>query len=227
MNNVFVGTQQKFSDNFQFVREYFRNLTQYYNQWNYSNIKCTYYNLDIENSLIDQDKLLAGTYETIGQMSGFRWRKILDLPLNGLEALSTTPTADEQGVTNKEKLTTAWISSNSELVCQVHDFVMFTEVKNSQNYYLRNPPLFEVVNVEKSPDFDKPFQKITMKISYIPAQKLNEQVDGLFYWMDYEKQMYGIDNAICLNRLLKEREKTCCNKFYNQNTGLYMDIVNL
>jgi hypothetical protein len=99
MNNVFIGNQQKFSDNFQFVNEYFKLLTKYYSGWNYSNIHCTYYSFDIENNIQDADKLMSGAYETIGKLSGYRWRKILDMPLNNVEALTTTPISDEKGVT--------------------------------------------------------------------------------------------------------------------------------
>lgn len=227
MNNTFIGNQQKFSDNFQFVNEYFKLLTKYYSSWNYSNIHCTYYSFDVENNIQDDDKLMGGAYEMIGKLSGYRWRKILDMPLNNVEALTTTPVTDEKGVTYSEKITTCWIPSDIQIECHVHDFVLFSDLQNSENYYLRRPPLFEVVNVERSPDTDTTFYKITLKISYISQLDIDKQINGLFHYIDYEKKLYGIDDSICMNTLLNERTETKCNKFYNTGTGLYFDTIDL
>ena len=227
MNNIFVGNQQKFTNNFEFVNEYFKLLTRYYSSWNYTSIHCTYYSFDLENNVQDNDKLVNGSYEMIGNLSGYRWRKYLDIPLNNVEALSTTPTADEKGVTNSEKITTCWFPSTIEIECHVHDFLLFSDAQNSDNYYLRRPPLFEVVNVERSPDFDSTFYKITIKISYISQLDIDKQINGLFHYHDYEKKLYGLDDSIILNTLLTERKKNCCNSTYDVNTGLYMEKVNL
>ena len=225
MNSVYVTNQQKFTDNFDFVNEYFKLLTQYYSTWIYGDVRCTYYSLDIENSVIDDTQLMNGSYEPLGKLSGWRWRKILDLPLANIEALSTTPTADDKGVTTSEKMTTAWLSNIIQIECHIHDFVVFSECQNSDNYYLRNPPVFEVVNVERSPDFDNAFYKISLKVCQHPQKELDTQINSLIHYFDYEKRMYGVDNSIILNSLLNERKNNCCNSFYNDNTGLYFDVV--
>ena len=227
MNNTYVTNQQRFYDNFNHVNEYFKLLTQYYQNWNLANVNVTYYSLDIENSYIDDDKLMNGSYELVGDWSGYKWRKILRFPVNNVEQTMTTPTADEKGVTYSEKLTSCWVPSNGQIECHVHDFVVFSDCQDSDNYYLRNPPIFEVVNVERSPDFDNAFYKIMLKVSYIPQSLIDKQICSLLHFHNYEKYLYGIDDSICLNTMLDERKKNKCNHYYNDNTGLYFDRINL
>ncbi len=45
--------------------------------------------------------------------------------------------------------------------------------------------------------------------------------------MDYEKKIYPIDNSIMLNKLLAEREKTPVKEHFHENTGLYVDKIDL
>ena len=224
----YISHQQKILDSYsQFALEYFRELTQYYQNWNVPNVNVTYYSLDIENSLIDEDKLVGGPYETVGQLSGLKWRKYLNVPFSNVEQLPANVTADEKGVTSSDKITSMRIASNTHIECHAHDFLCFTDLKDSSTYKLRNPPLFEVINVEKSPDFDVTFYKISCKISYIPMNNIDEQVDGLFNFFDYEKKLYGIDDSICMQQIIEQVQFGVCNKFFNKNTGLYMEKVNL
>ena len=225
MNNTYVTNQQRFYSDFNHINAYFKLLTQYYQNWNLGDVHVTYYSLDLENSYIDDDKLLNGTYELIGSLSSLRWRKILNLPVNNIESLTTTPTADEKGVTYSEKITTCWFASSNQIECHVHDFLVFSEFQDNDNYYLRNPPMFEVVNVERSPDFDNTFYKITLKITYIPQSSIDKQICTLLHYHDYEKMLYGIDDSICLNYMLFERQKNKCNYYHNDNTGLYFDRI--
>ena len=225
MNNTYVTNQQRFYSQFNHINEYFKLLTQFYQNWSLSNACVTYYSLDIENSHIDDDKLMNGSYELVGDLSGYRWRKILKLEVNNIEQTMTTPTADEKGVTYSEKLTSCWIPSNDQIECHVHDFVVFSDCQDSDNYYLRNPPVFEVVNVEKSPDFDCAFYKVMLKVTYLSQTMLDNQITSLLYYSDYEKGLYGIDDSICLETLLSERSKNKCNYFHNKNTGLYFDKI--
>ena len=224
----FIYNQQKFSDKYgDFVSEYFKLLTKYYQHWTQPDINCTYYSFDLENSLMDETKLVGAVYESVGELTGLRWRKILHLPLSNVEAVPTNVTADEKGVTSSDKMTSAKIPSSNQIEPHAHDFICFTEVQDPGNYKLRNPPLFEVLNVEKSPDFDECFYKVSAKITFITMDDIDKQVHGLFDFVDYEKKLYPIDDSICLNQILESRPNHCCNKFYNQNTGLYFDTIDL
>lgn len=218
--------QAKFGDDFPFIENYIDLVNGYYSSWAFGSFEVNYYSLDIENSTIDLDKLVGGSYEMTGSLSGWRWRKILDFEVSGLEVLPTTTTADEKGVTNSDKMTTCNFPVTQGIIPHVHDFITFqqgTVVK--PNYVLRNPPMYEVVNIEKSNDLDLCYYKVSLKVSYIAQDEIDRQLSGLYQYIDYEKMVYPIDDAIILQKIAAEkREKR---KFmpalYDQNSGLYFD----
>ena len=217
--------QSKYADKYDFIKDYTRLVNEYYSHWLYPSFKTTYYNLDIENSNIDEKKLVGGSYEMVGDLSGWRWRKIIDFDLNAIEAVQTTPTSDERGVTLSEKLTTAMFPFIQGLVPQVHDFVSFSDLNTGDNYILRDPPLYEVVNIERSNDTDICFYKINLKVSYVTVSQIECQLSELLDYIDYEKNMYPIDPAIVLNKIMAEKSKSLLNKKFNQNCGLYLEEV--
>ena len=217
--------QSKYADRFEFIKDYTRLVNEYYSKWLFPSFKTTYYNLDIENSKIDDDKLVGGSYEMVGDLSGWRWRKVLDFDLNGIEAVQTTPTSDERGVTLSEKMTTAMFPFIQGLVPQVHDFICFSDLNFGDNYILRDPPLYEVVNVERSNDTDICFYKINLKVSYVSVSQIDQQLTELLDYIDFEKSIYPIDPAIVLNKIMSEKSKSILSEKFNQNCGLYIKEV--
>lgn len=159
----------------------------------------------------------------IGDLSGWKWRKILALQINGTEPVSMTPIADEKGVTNSEKLTTAYFPKIYELQPNIHDFVSYECMNTNNNYRRRQLSLFEVVNVEQNNDFDFGFFKVSMKISYVLPKQLDCQLSGVYTLVDYEKQIYPIDQSIIINELLNERTKNKLKSYFDQNCGLYCE----
>lgn len=218
--------QGKFTDTFTFIEDYINLVNKYYSLWSIPSINGTYYNLDIENSKIDRDKLVNGSYELVGDLSGYMWRKVLNFEFDGVEPISTTtPTADERGVTYSEKMTTALTPIGQGIVPQVHDFFCFTNLNTGDNYILRNPPLYEVVNVERSNDTDYMHYKVSMKISYVTVSQIENQISELMQYVDYEKKIYEIDQAIILQKIMWQKDNLLINKTYDQNCGLYLDNV--
>lgn len=219
--------QSKFTDTFKYVNDYFDLVNRYYASWNFGRFVCTYYNLDIENSHIDENKLSGGTYEMVGELSGWRWRKILDLDINGLETLPTNPTTDERGVTMTDKMTTTTFPKTYGIIPQVHDFVCFSEVHTDDNYILRDPPLYEVVNIERSNDMDVCVFKISLKVSYVRKSQIEKQLSELTHFMDYEKRLYPIDDAIAMQTIMWQNSeaKHKRNVTFDQNSGLYIDTI--
>lgn len=215
--------QSKYSDRFDFIKDYNKLVNRYYAKWLYPSFKSVYYNLDIENSVIDETQLVGGSYEMVGDLSGWRWRKVIDFDINGIEAVPTTPTTDERGVTWSEKLTTCYFPVIQGLVPQVHDFICFKEIDDNENYILRDPPLYEVVNIERSNDSDFCFYKVNLKVSYVAVSQVETQLSELLDYMDFEKKIYPIDPAIVLNKIMAEKSKNQINKLFDQNSGLYIE----
>jgi len=225
-NSPFTN-QTKFTTNLNYVNQYFDLVYNYYSQWQLPTIKVTYYNFDIENSVIDKGKLNGGSYELVGEKSGYRWRKVLDFPINGLSQVNTTPTNDERGTTNSEKLLDAYFPRTNMIVPKVHDFIAFDEFNTNNRHILSDPPLYEVVNVEKANDFELAFYKINMKVTYVTKSRVDVQLTDILDFVDYEKKLYGIDQAIVLQKLLEERGRNKLKDSFDSKSGLYCETIEL
>lgn len=227
MVNTKFAPQPKFVTNTKYVNDYFDLVNDYYSQWGLNTIKVSYYNLDIENSNVDKTKLDGGSYEMIGEKSGWRWRKVLDFPINGLSQVNTTPTNDEKGTTNSERLLDAYFPRTCGLVPSVHDFIAFDGFNVNNRFILNDPPLYEVVNVERSNDFEKGFYKINMKISYVTKSGIDMQLHDILDFVDFEKKMYTLDGAIVLQKILEEKGKNKLKSSFDQHSGLYLETLKL
>lgn len=218
----------KFSDRkLDYVNQYFDLVNEYYSTWSLPNIKVSYYNLDIENSNVDKSKLDGGAYQIVGNLSGWRWRKVLNFSLNGMAQVNTTPTNDERGTTNTEKLVDAYFPRTQGLVPKVHDFIAFDQFNTNNRFILNDPPLYEVVNVEKSNDFELGFYKIFCKVTYVLKSQVDCQLTDIIDFLDYEKKLYTLDASLVLNKLLDEKERTTLQDGFDQRIGLYCETIDL
>lgn len=225
VNNTRFPNQPKFITNNNYVNDYYDLVNDYYSHWNLNTIKVTYYNLDIENSNIDKDKLNGGAYEMVGSKSGWRWRKILELPINGLGTVNTTPVNDEKGTTNSEKLLDAYFPRTTGVVPKVHDFVAFEQFNKNGHFILNRPPLYEVVNVEKSNDFEYGFYKINMKVSYVTQFDIDQQLHDILDFVDFEKRLYDLDGAIILQKIIEQKCENKLKTLFDQKSGLYCETT--
>lgn len=229
MINKIPTYHSKFSNRgIEYINEYYDLLNDYYSTWTAPTVKVSYYNLDIENSNIDKTKLDSGAYQVVGNLSGWRWRKVLNFPVNGMQQMNTTPTNDEKGTTNTEKLVDAYFPRTQGVVPKVHDFIAFDNFNVNNRYILNDPIMYEVVNVEKSNDFELGFYKINCKVTYILKSQVDMQLTDIVDFIDYEKKLYSIDSSLILNRLLDEKAKhNELQLAFDQKLGLYCETMNL
>lgn len=219
--------QSKFITNNNYINDYIDLVNDYYSNWNLNTIKVTYYNLDIENSVIDKEKLNGGSYEIVGKKSGWRWRKVLEVPINGLSQVNTTPTNDEKGTTNSEKLLDAFFPRTIGIVPKVHDFIALEQFNVNNHYILNNPPLYEVVNIEKSNEFELAFYKINMKISYVTKDAIDMQLHDILDFVDFEKKLYALDQSIILQKLIEQKCENKIKNLFDQKSGLYCENITI
>ena len=224
INGKFLN-KPKFVTTNNYVNEYFDLVNDYYSQWNLNTIKVSYYNLDIENSVIDKEKLNSGSYEMVGEKSGWRWRKILQFPLGNISQPNLTPTNDERGTTISDRLMDAVFPRSNGIVPKVHDFISFDQFNTETNFMLKDPPLYEVINIEKSNDFELSFYKINLKISYVTKSAIDMQLHDILNFVDYEKRIYNLDASIVLEKLLEEKGENKLKGLFDQKSGLYAETI--
>jgi len=183
---------------------------------------CTYYNLDLPNSVYDGNILDAGSYEKTGNRSGLKWRKILLLPVYGIEQIQPTKSAEEDGVTMKTQMTSFNFPTEYYIKPMAHDYIKFEQdiLKPTNNQY----PLYQVTNIEKATNTDKSFWKVQCQVDYRQEEDLENHLSQLCVFFDYNKKIYNIQTATTLYKLLeKNRSLQDMKKYFEVNGGYYFN----
>tara|TARA_R110000824_G_scaffold145428_1_gene313708 strand:- start:875 stop:1540 length:666 start_codon:yes stop_codon:yes gene_type:complete len=184
---------------------------------------CTYYNFDFPNSAIDKEMLDAGAFETTGEFSGNRWRKILLLPIYNVEQISNVFGNDERGVGKFEQASSFNIPSIYRIQPSPMDFVYFEETvlndPNKKSDFVQ--PLYQVTNFEKATNTDRTFWKLGIAVSDHKPPELDTQLSGHYTFFDYEKKIYKTEDAVEMFKLLDKNKEIPLNDYYNERCGLH------
>jgi hypothetical protein len=180
----------------------------------------TYYNIDTENTVWEDQKLKGGFYDLIGTYSGVKWNKILLLPVYFPEEITTAFTADERGYV-KDNETRIVIPSTYGITPYVHDFIKLTQnvLRPTNDTY----PIFQVTGVEKSVNTDFTFWKLKVESSSHSTTDIDNQISDMFSFFEYTKKIYPLETSTFLSKLIT-KSKLCqdnIKSFYDKNSGLY------
>lgn len=201
--------------------EDFLNLVyRYYAQHGIAYI-CTYYHLDLTNSICDKDILDAASYEDIGDWSGLVWEKILMVPMYNTEQVSINFFADERGFTKSEQKTSFNFPTLYGIIPTSKDFVVFEEVVLNKNYSSTQVPVFQVVNQERATNTWFDFWRVNMDVSHWEKSQLDQQVRETFIFIDYEKQIYPATIGQVLYSNMQKNTNVKLNDFYRHDIGVY------
>lgn len=205
---------------YDYIYEYQRLVYDYYSK-NAVAYMVTYYNLDPENSTWDDENLLGGSYERVGNLSGTKWTKMLTLPVFYIEEIATLFDAQDVGY-YKEGNTTVVVPSSYGFTPYPGDLV-----KMDQSYMRPNDntyPIFIVTGIEKSANTARTFWKLNLKIrESITTEHIESQVSNTKMFMDYDKQIHTLDEATIIAQSLVKNEKLSedMKAMFDQNSGLY------
>ena len=201
--------------------DYFELLFQYYATCGKS-IPVTYYSLDIPNSTVDSTVLQGGSYEMTGDLSGWLWKKISMLQVYSFEPTQFNLTADDEGVSFKDRTSSLWIPSIYELKPAVHDFICFDFINSRNSFGGDQLPVYEVMNLEKASSTGLTFWKVILKSTFRRTQDIDKQLSGTYTFVDYEKHIYTSSDSILLTKLQLKNSKLPVNSFYKENIGLFV-----
>jgi hypothetical protein len=181
----------------------------------------TYYNLDMTNTVWEDQKLMGGYYEKIGELSGVKWNRIYLLPVFYITEVSTAFDGSETGLLKQNE--SEFIIPSSYGMQPFHnDLIKFEQdyLKITNNTH----PLFVVTGLEKSANADRTFWKMKVKIEQSrTTAELEPQVSGNYVFYDYSKLIYQLDDAISMTKTMQKNEilTSKIKTFFNSNSGLY------
>ncbi len=218
-----MATPQYWQRLYSYIEEYQSLVYDYYSKQGLAFLT-TYYGLNKESTVWDNEEMFNGSYEKLGDLSGIKWNKYLLLPVYFIDEISTSFDATETGY-NKLNETSFVIPSSYGITPYPGDFV-----KLEQNYLQPNNnthPLLIVGGVDIHPNTDKRFWKL--KVSTEQSNRmtqLNEQTEDTFVFFDYDKTIHTLDDSITLTNLLNKQDKISkrLKSLWNENSGFYQTL---
>jgi hypothetical protein len=189
-------TYQPYFRKFNYIQDYFNTANNLVSKIGPA-IPVTYYQVDWENSVYDNDVLVAGNYEKhgVGIKSGIVWKKIYMLPVYQTEQIVPNNNADERGVNYGDSMMSSCVIPGTYGVKSTEwDMIQFDQSFMFQGNAFS--PTFIVRNVDISNYGDINYYKLSLDV--VPNDRivsLEEQVNSIYMFLDFDKTIYPITNA--------------------------------
>lgn len=206
---------------YSYIHEYQNLVFDYYSKHAVSFLT-TYWNINREETIWDDEKLFGGSYEILGDLTGLRWNKYLLLPVYFIEDINTSFDGTETGL-NKEQTTTIVIPSSYGITPYPNDII-----KLEQQYMMStNPnvfPIYTVTGREIHPNTDRRFWKLHLKVEQsMTTIDVDSQTEDSYVFFDYDKKIHTLEEATTLARMLSKNEvlRDRLSKLWDENSGFY------
>ena len=212
---------QNYERIYAYISEYLDLVYDYYAKHVVA-FQTTYYNLNVEETIWEDELIFGGAYEETGELSGIRRNKILLLPVYYMEDITTQFDGQDTGY-NKENTTTFVIPSAYNFVPYPHDIIKMEQsvLRPSNDKY----PLYKVTGVEISVNTDKRFWRLRVEtLESSTTDDVDEQVVGTYAFVEYDKKIHTLADAQFIAKLLVKDSHlvdTKKSEFYDERSGFY------
>jgi len=211
---------QKYERLYAYIHDYQKLVYDFYSKHAIAFLT-TYYSICTEETVWDDEDLLGGSYEPIGELSGIRWNKYLLLPVYFIEDVSTVFSGEETGYI-KEGETNIVIPSTYGITPLPRDIVKVEQeyLRPTNDVY----PIFSVTGVEKSVNTDRTFWKLKLMVEQSrTTTEVEQQLGETYVFYDYDKKVHSVSGASFLtNMLLKNEElRSRLKNLFDYNAGYY------
>lgn len=211
---------QNWSRIYDYIHEYQHLVYEYYSNSAVAFLT-TYWNINRDETVWDDEKLFGGAYEVLGDLTGMKWNKYLLLPVYFIDEINTSFDGSETGL-NKDQTTTIVIPSSYGITPFPNDIVKLEQqyMRPNNNTY----PIFSVTGREIHPNTDKRFWKLRLKVEQsMTTTDVENQTQDTFVFFDYDKQVHTLDEATTLATLMSKNEelRNRLKNMWDENTGFY------
>ena len=189
-------TIQNYNRIYEYIHEY-QNLVYNYYSKHVVAFLTTYYNLNVCETIWEDEDIMGGAYEQVGDLSGIKRNKILVLPLFYAEEYSTSFDGQEIGLVKENETS----------------FVMPSTF-----------PLFIVTGVEIHPNTERRFWKIRCKTFQSEGlSSVEAQVENTYSFVEYDKKIHTLEDSQFMARLLYKHSllKPMLQNLYDSRCGYY------
>ena len=213
---------QKYERIYDYIHEY-QNLVYDFYSKDIVAFLTTYYHINSEETIWDNENVMGGSYDKIGEYSGIKFNKILLLPVYYSEEISTSFDGSETGYI-KEGEYSFVIPSTYNFVPLPGDKIKLEQdyLRETNNVY----PIYYIGGVEKTTNTDKIFYKLKLHVEQsITETQLNEQtIDPTYTFFEYTKKIYQLTDAQFMAQLLSKNinlRDILNNNLYDRRSGYY------
>lgn len=211
---------QKYERIYDYIHEYQNLIYNYYSKDAIAFLT-TYYHIDTEETIWEDENVFAGSYDRVGEYSGVKWNKILLLPVFYIEEINSPLDGQDIGYV-KENNTTFIIPSTYGITPLPNDKIKMEQeyLRPTNNIY----PLYNVGGVEKSVNADRLFWKIIVQLEQsVTETQLNRQVQDIYTFYDYDKKIHTVDDASFMTKLLAKNKdlRSTTKSLFDNNSGFY------
>ncbi len=208
-----------------YYEDYFRYVHELYAQ-NYIGYPVTYYSIDWKNSVYDEKELGAGTYEKlgVGTLSGLKWKKILLLPIHGVEQITPNNNTSEKGILLEDsEITQISFPSEFGIIPNPWDIIHFKQEFMDQSNDIS--PLFTVtqINLGHYGNYLQLYQ-CRLKVAPFSRDIVENQISEYMMFLDITKKIHNVKNAqilLHLQGVSKTLSDRVSSKIFNNKLGLY------
>jgi hypothetical protein len=211
---------QNYQRIYEYIHEY-QNLVYDFYSKHVVAFLVTYYNLNVCDTIWEDEDLLGGSYERVGELSGIKFNKILMLPLFYAEEYNTAFDAQDMGQIKNNETTFAFPSTYKfkpypgDIIKLEQDFL---SPKNDTH------PIFIVTGVEIHPNTERRFWKIKCRTYQSrTVSDVEEQVQNVYSFVEYDKKIHSLEDSEFITKLLYKHStlKEDLSSLFDYRAGFY------
>lgn len=210
---------------YNYINDFFWTINQYYEKV-YRAFPCTYYTINRDDTVWDDEFMMAGSYEKlgVGDWSGVKWNKIMMVPVFEIEPVVPNIQSEEQGLTYKESLRTQIIMPSTYGINPIAwDCVDLNFGINAKSPKIK--PLYVVTgrNLSHHGEYYQ-FYQITLEVAPYRLDELESQIEDYYMFHNSIKRIYTLGKSHMLLNL-ENRYKNIeenLDTMYDPSTNLYL-----
>ncbi len=212
---------EKYERLYFYIHEYQQLVYDYYSKHGVAFLT-SYYNINTEKTVWDNENLMGGSYEEIGELSGMKFNKILLLPVYFIDEISTVFSGEDIGYI-KEGETNIVIPSSYGITPYPRDLVKLEQgyLRPTNDVY----PTFVVTGAEISANTDRRFWKLKLEIFQSErTTEIDTQVENTLVFYDYDKKIHTLEDSEFLTKLLAKNAtlRETLKDLFDENSGFYL-----
>lgn len=207
---------------YEYVYEYWQFLYEIYEKHAIAYL-ITYYNLNKDATVWDNEYMMDGAYERYGELTGIKYDKYLTLPVFFIEETDTVFDAQEIGYVN-EGTTGFVIPDQYGIIPYPGDVIKLDQKGLYFNEADDTHALYVITGVKKQTPCDRSFWHCSCMVDQSRKEsELTNKIVNNYVFFEYDKKVHTLDDSITLTKMMVKNEtiRNRAVQMFDENSGFY------